>query len=62
MAQMNPKEAACFEMLGVAAWAKRDYHLAATAFEKAIALGSPQSDLLKLKIAGFKVTLVIRQL
>lgn len=49
MAQMNPKEPACFTMLGIAAWAKRDYHLAVTAFEKAIALGSPQSELLKRK-------------
>lgn len=47
MAQMNPKEPACFTMLGIDAWAKRDYHLAATAFEKAVALGSPQSELLK---------------
>lgn len=49
MAQMNPKEPACFTMLGIAAWAKRDYHLTVTAFEKAIALGSPQSELLKTR-------------
>ena len=54
MAQMNPKEPACLEMTGVAAWKKHDYHLAVVAFEKAIALGSPQTDLLKLKIAGLK--------
>jgi tetratricopeptide (TPR) repeat protein len=54
MAEMNPKEPACFEMLGIAAWKKHNYHLAISAFEKAIALGSPQSDLLKLKIAGLK--------
>lgn len=52
MAEMNPKEPACFEMLGVAAWKKHDYHLAVSAFEKAIALGSSQMDLLKSKIAG----------
>jgi tetratricopeptide (TPR) repeat protein len=54
MAQMNPNEPACFEMLGVAAWRKHNYHLAVSAFEKAIALGSPKSDLLKHKIAGLK--------
>src|SRR5262249_18386880 len=52
MAQMNPKEPACFTMLGVAAWNDRNYHLAVTAFEKAMALGSPQSDLLKKRIGG----------
>jgi hypothetical protein len=52
MAQMNPKEPACFTMLGIAAWRKHDYHLAATAFEKAISFGSPQTELLKIKIAG----------
>jgi Flp pilus assembly protein TadD len=54
MAEMNPKEPACFTMLGIAAWRKHNYHLAVSAFEKAIALGSPQSDLLKLKIGGLK--------
>lgn len=54
MAQMNPKEPACFTMLGIAAWAKRDYHLAVTAFEKAITLGSPQSELLKRKTDNIK--------
>lgn len=53
MAQMNPKEPACFVMLGVAAWRTRSYHLAAAAFEKAISLGSPQADLLKKKVEGF---------
>ena len=54
MAQMNPKEPAAMEMLGVAAWRKRDYNLAASAFEKAIALESPQADILRVKIAGLK--------
>lgn len=54
MAQMNPKEPACFEMLGVAAWKKHNYHLAISAFEKAIALGSLKSDLLEQKIGGLK--------
>jgi len=49
MAQMNPKEPACQVMLGIAAGMKRDYHLEITAFERAIALGSPQADLLKEK-------------
>jgi len=54
MAQMNPKEPACFTMLGIAAWKKRDYHLAATAFDRAITLGSPQSEVLKEKITAVK--------
>jgi Flp pilus assembly protein TadD len=54
MAQMNPKEPACFEMLGIAAWREHRYHLANSAFEKAIALGSFKTDLLKNKIAGIK--------
>jgi tetratricopeptide (TPR) repeat protein len=54
MAQMNPKEPACQTMLGLAAWKKHDYHLAITAFEKAIALGSPQSNLLKDSVGGLK--------
>jgi len=53
MAQMNPKEPACFVMLGIAAQKTHGYHLAASAFEKAIALGSPQSELLKKKVEGF---------
>ena len=53
MAQMNPKEPACFVMLGIAAWRTRSYHLAATAFEKAVALGSPQAELLKGKVDEF---------
>jgi len=52
MAQMNPKEPACFTMLGVAAWKKRDFNLAVSAFEKAILLGSPQRALLQSKING----------
>ena len=50
MAQMNPKEPVCFEMLGMAAWKSRNYHLAVSAFEKALALGSPKTNLLNLKI------------
>lgn len=52
MAQMNPKEPACWTMLGIAAWDKRDYHLAVSAFKKAIALGSPQAKLLQERIDG----------
>jgi hypothetical protein len=50
MAQMNPKEPACFVMLGIAASKTRSYHLAAAAFEKAIALGSPEAERLKRKV------------
>ncbi|HWD92719.1 MAG TPA: tetratricopeptide repeat protein [Verrucomicrobiae bacterium] len=52
MAQMNPEEPACWTMLGLAAWNKHNYHLAATAFEKAIDLKSPQSDLLQKRVDG----------
>ena len=55
MSQMNPKQPAALEMLGVVAWNNRDYNLAVSAFEKAIALGSPKSDLLRVKIADLKV-------
>src|SRR5262249_9727481 len=51
MAQMNPREPACFSMLGVVAWNNRDYNLAVAAFQKAIDLGSPQTEILKLKNA-----------
>ena len=54
MAQMNPKEPAAMEMLGLAAWRKRDYNLAVSAFEKAIALESPQADILQAKIDGLE--------
>lgn len=49
MAQMNPKESACFEMLGVAAWRKHNYNLAIAAFGKAISLSSIQTEILKHK-------------
>jgi tetratricopeptide (TPR) repeat protein len=54
MAQMNPKEPACQVMLGIAAWNKRNYRLASQAFERAIALGSPQSELLKEKVGDLQ--------
>jgi tetratricopeptide (TPR) repeat protein len=50
MAQMNPGEPACFEMLGIAASRKHDYHLALSAYEKAIALGSLKADSLRQKV------------
>jgi tetratricopeptide (TPR) repeat protein len=56
MAQMNPEEPACFTMLGIAAWQKHDYHLAIAAFQQAIALGSPQAELLNAKIAGLQIS------
>ena len=54
MASLNPKEPACFQMLGIIAWKNGDLNLAAHAFEKAIALGSPQSTILQQKIAGLR--------
>jgi tetratricopeptide (TPR) repeat protein len=52
MAQLNPKEPACFEMLGIAASQKHDYNLAVAAYEKAIALGSLKSEMLQDKVAS----------
>jgi len=54
MAQMNPKEPACFEMLGIAARQKRDYNLTEAAFQKAIALGSPKYEVLQEKVDGLR--------
>ena len=50
MASLNPKEPACFEMLGVVCLLNNDRHLAVSAFEKAIALGSPQKEILQVHI------------
>jgi len=54
MAQMNPKEPVCFEMLGVVAYESHDYNLAVAAFEKAVALGSSKSETLKEKITELR--------
>src|SRR5262249_14129755 len=51
MATLNPKQPACFVMLGIASWKNSDLNLAASAFEKAVALGSPQTEILKREIA-----------
>lgn len=50
MVQMNPKEPACWTMLGIVAWQKHNYHLAISAFGTSIQLGSLQSELLGQKI------------
>ena len=50
MAFLNPKEPACKVMLGVLAMQHKDLHLAKTAFEQAIQLGSPQAPLLREQI------------
>ncbi|HTH49472.1 MAG TPA: hypothetical protein VMB21_18295 [Candidatus Limnocylindria bacterium] len=49
LASLNPQEPAVFEMLGVLCWKDGDLNLAAAAFEKAIALGSPKVPLLQKK-------------
>jgi tetratricopeptide (TPR) repeat protein len=54
MAQMNPKEPACFEMLGIAAGEKHDFNLEEAAFQKAITLGSPKSEILQQKVEGLR--------
>jgi hypothetical protein len=54
MASLNTKEPACFVMLGVVSWSRGDLNLAAAAFDKAIRLGSSQSEFLKLKLTGLQ--------
>lgn len=57
MAKLNSKEPAAFVMLGVASLdseGNRDLNLAIAAFQKAIDLGSPQADILKLRINVIK--------
>lgn len=49
MATLNPKEPACFVMLGIVSWKHRDLNLAMSAFERAIKLGSPQTEILQAK-------------
>jgi hypothetical protein len=46
MASLNPREPACFVMLGVKSLHNRDLNLAIAAYERAIQLGSSQSELL----------------
>jgi tetratricopeptide (TPR) repeat protein len=51
MASLNPKEPACFTMLGIACLhGRQDWHLAAAAFQRAIDLGSPQKETLQKQI------------
>lgn len=50
MASLNPRQPACFVMLGMRALQKRDLNLTVKAFERAVQLGSPQSDLLESRI------------
>ncbi|MEY2465526.1 MAG: hypothetical protein QOD03_47 [Verrucomicrobiota bacterium] len=54
MATLNPREPACFTMLGLAClgdWGyRRNLHLAVAAFQKAVQLGSPQSEVLKERV------------
>ena len=43
---MNPKEPACFTMLGIVAWQQRNYHLAVSAFQKSV-FGEAAKELYK---------------
>ncbi len=54
MASLNPKEPACFVILGVVSWKHRDLNLAVKAFEKAVALGSPQKAMLEAKVQSIR--------
>ena len=54
MASLNPREPACFVMLGVKSLRNRDLNLAIKAYERAIQLGSPQRDLLQSRIDSLR--------
>jgi len=54
MASLNPREPACFVMLGIECLARdrdRDLNLAIAAFKRAIELGSPQTEILQRRIS-----------
>lgn len=50
MATLNPQQSAAWVMVGVLCLQKKDLNLAAAAFDKAIALGSPQKMFLEIKV------------
>lgn len=54
LATLNPKQPACFTMLGVISQQSGDLNLAVAAYEKAIALRSPQANLLRYIVKGLK--------
>jgi tetratricopeptide (TPR) repeat protein len=54
MATLNPREPACFVMLGVKSLHNRDLNLAIKAYERAIQLRSPQTDLLRERIGELR--------
>jgi hypothetical protein len=54
MASLNPREPACFVMLGVKSLHNRDLNLAIKAYERAIHLGSLQSGLLQEHIDSLR--------
>jgi|SRR5882672_250879 len=54
MASLNPREPACFVMLGIKSLRNRDLNLAIKAYERAIQLGSPQRDLLQSRIDSLR--------
>lgn len=52
MATLNPQQPAVWVMVGMLCGLQGDLHLEAAAYERAIALGSPQKELLQIKIEG----------
>jgi tetratricopeptide (TPR) repeat protein len=54
MATMNPKEPACFVMLGIACHHAHEYNLAEAAYKHAITLGSPQADILQQHVSALE--------
>ena len=66
MASLNPREPACFVMLGIACLEptvgpSQDLNLAVAAFQKAIELGSPQTDILQKRIDFIKKYIIKAQ-
>lgn len=54
MATLNPREPACWVMLGILAAKNSDKHLTIAAYRKAIELGSIQAPILRSQIDGLK--------
>ena len=54
LAASYPKEPACFTMAGVASLRRKDYKSAIACFDRAVLLGSPQVEILRIKNSELK--------
>jgi tetratricopeptide (TPR) repeat protein len=54
MAELNPDQPAAMVGAGIIATRQKAYHLAVAAYQRAIALGSPQADLLKFHMENLE--------